>query len=192
VEVALGALGLSQIEPPGDLLDRESCFSWHRDTPLASCAAWTECWTCRARKSTVNRRAFYGLTRRLTESWPDRIIEDWHPSVAFRMILSRHNSVSLSAQQEASGVAACLHARSPKTAGCEKQQKTPANKGHFPIHLGPLPDQCRTGSQATRLQVSSLFTQQCQVAPRWWMPSLSNMENPCQHAPGVSKVRTLA
>src|ERR1035438_5518449 len=28
-----------------------------------------------------------------TESWPDRIIEDWRPSVAFHMILSRHDSV---------------------------------------------------------------------------------------------------
>ena len=44
-----------------------------------------------------------------------------------------------------------LHTRSRKTAGCEKQQKPPANKGHFAIHLGPLPDQCRTPSQATRL-----------------------------------------
>jgi hypothetical protein len=29
----------------------------------------------------------------MTESWPDRIIEVWRPSVAFRMILSRHDSV---------------------------------------------------------------------------------------------------
>jgi hypothetical protein len=29
----------------------------------------------------------------MTESWPDRIIEEWRPSVAFRMILSRHDSV---------------------------------------------------------------------------------------------------
>ena len=42
-----------------------------------------------------------------------------------------------------------LHISSRKTAACEKQQKPPANKGHFPIHLGPLPDHCRTASQAT-------------------------------------------
>jgi hypothetical protein len=29
----------------------------------------------------------------MTESWPDKITEEWRPSVAFRTILSRHDSV---------------------------------------------------------------------------------------------------
>ena len=54
----------------------------------------------------------------------------------------------------------------PKTAGCEKQQKPPANKGHFAIHLGPLPDHYRTPSQATRLQHGPRRQQPTWKAPR--------------------------
>ena len=45
---------------------------------MASCAAWTECWTCRAQKSTANRRAFYGLTPRQHYAWrTEKTYREW-------------------------------------------------------------------------------------------------------------------
>jgi len=61
----------------------------------------------------------------------------------------------------------------------KKQQKTPANKGHFPIHLGPLPDHCRTPSPATSLQ----------HAPRRQPQTWQGASNPGQ-AKGLGSVAT--
>src|ERR1039457_4127061 len=74
----------------------------------------------------------------MTESWPDRIIEDWHPSVAFRIIRS---GVTTPHPQ-------------PKDRRMRKAAETPCKQRAFRdpprTPAGPLPDPFPSNTPATR------------------------------------------